>query len=262
MSVEQPASFFVRQGAALLPTPLTRGPWNDAHQHGGPPAALLTSALERAEPEPAAFRLVRVTIEFLRPVALEPCAVTTEVVRAGKQVQRLSASLAAGGVEVARALALRIRRAALPLEDPRSPPPLPPPESLQPFVFPFFRNPVAYHRAVDVRIARGTWGSGPVDAWMRNLIPLIAGEPTSPLERVMSLVDAESGVCPPLDPMVYGFPNPDLTVYFAREPRGEWVGLQIESQARSDGTGLAQSALSDVDGVFGRALQSLVIAAR
>jgi len=56
--------------------------------------------------------------------------------------------------------------------------------------------------------------------------------------------------------------NPDLTVYFGREPRGEWLGLQITSEAHADGTGLAQSALSDLDGPFGRAAQSLVVAPR
>jgi hypothetical protein len=51
-------------------------------------------------------------------------------------------------------------------------------------------------------------------------------------------------------------------VYFAREPRGEWLGLQIESEAHGDGIGLAHSTLSDVDGPFGLAAQSLVVAPR
>jgi hypothetical protein len=38
--------------------------------------------------------------------------------------------------------------------------------------------------------------------------------------------------------------------------------MQISSEAHADGIGLAHSALSDLDGFFGRAAQSLLVAAR
>jgi hypothetical protein len=183
-------------------------------------------------------------------------------VRPGRQAQRVGASLTAAGVEVARAFGLRLRRQSIDPPPRARPLELPHPDRIQPFRFSFFRHDVAYHTAVDVRIARGKWAEGPIDAWMRPLFPLVAGEATSPCERVLILADAESGVCPPLNPRDWSFVNPDLTVYFAREPRGEWVGLQIESEAHVDGIGLAHSTLSDLEGPFGIAGQSLVVAAR
>jgi hypothetical protein len=255
-------AFFLREGARLAATGLTRGPWSNEHQHGGPPAALLAGAIERAGDDAANYRLVRVTVEFLRPVPIAPLELSTEMVRAGKQAQRVGASLSAGGVEVARALGLRLRRQRLDLAERHGAPPLPHPDTLSPYRFSFFRHEVAYHTAIELRIARGTWAKGPVDAWMRPLFPLVRGEPTSACERVLILADAESGVCPPLEPDRWTFLNPDLTVYFGREPRGEWVGLQIVSEAHADGTGLAQSALSDLEGPFGRAAQSLVVGSR
>jgi hypothetical protein len=255
-------AFFVREGAQLVASGLTRGPWSNDHQHGGPPAALLGGAIERAGSDAAEFRLVRVTVEFLRPVPIAPLDLSTEMVRTGKQVQRVGATLSAGGIEVARALGVRIRRQRLALAEQPSAPPLPHPDTLSPYRFTFFRHEVAYHKAIELRIARGTWAKGPVDAWMRPLFPLVQGEPTSQCERVLILADAESGVCPPLEPDRWTFLNPDLTVYFGREPRGEWVGLQIVSEAHADGAGLAQSALSDLEGAFGRAAQSLVVAPR
>jgi hypothetical protein len=255
-------AFFLRDGSRLAATALTRGPWSNEHQHGGPPAALLAGAIERAGAEAAQFRLVRVTVEFLRPVPIAPLEVSVEMVRAGKQAQRVGATLSAGGVEVARALGLSLRRQGLDLAERSAAPPLPHPDTLSPYRFSFFRHEVAYHTAIELRIARGTWAKGPVDGWMRPLFPLVRGEPTSACERVLILADAESGVCPPLDPDRWTFLNPDLTVYFGREPRGEWLGLQITSEAHADGTGLAQSALSDLEGPFGRAAQSLVVAPR
>ena len=255
-------AFFVRDGARLLATGLTRGPWSNEHQHGGPPAALLTGAIERAGSDAPDFRLARVTVEFLRPIPIAPLDLSTEIVRAGKQVQRVGASLFADGVEVARALGLRLRRQQLDLAEPPSAAPLPHPDTLPSHRFSFFRHDIAYHRAIELRIARGTWAKGPVDGWMRPLFPLVRGETSSPCERVLILADAESGVCPPLDPARWSFVNPDLTVYFGREPRGEWLGLQIVSEGHADGVGLAQSALSDQEGPFGRAAQSLVVAPR
>ncbi|HWE23041.1 MAG TPA: thioesterase family protein [Myxococcales bacterium] len=255
-------AFFIRDGARLVATELTRGPWSNEHQHGGPPAALLAGAIERAGTDAAEFRLVRITVEFLRPVPIAPLELNTEIVRPGRQAQRIAASLSASGVEVARALGLRLRRQRLEPGEAATSPMLPHPDTLSPFRFSFFRHEVAYHTAIEMRIARGVWAKGPVDAWMRPLHPLVEGERTSPCERVMILADAESGVCPPLDPSAWSFLNPDLTVYFGREPRGEWTGLSIVSEAHADGIGLAQSALSDLDGPFGRAAQSLVIAPR
>lgn len=255
-------AFFEREGPLLVATGLTRGPWSDALMHGGPPTALLGSAIARAEPEPSRFAVARLTFELVRPLALGALRVETELVRAGKQVQRIGARLLlADGTEIARAAGVRIRKAPLALPpDPRALPALPSREGVAPFVFPFFDPAkVAYHRGVEVRIAQGEWGPGPLVAWMRPRVPLVAGEETSALERLLILADAESGVCPPVDPRVWQFPNPDLTVYLEREPAGEWFALESESRAGPDGIGLVQSALHDDQGPLGRAAQSLVV---
>src|SRR6185503_18842904 len=66
-------------------TPYTRGPWDPAFQHAGPPAALLGRALERCEPRDG-FVIARTTFEILRPVPVADVAVTARVVRPGRSV--------------------------------------------------------------------------------------------------------------------------------------------------------------------------------
>jgi hypothetical protein len=44
-----PEAFFHRDGDRYVPTELTRGPWSAEAQHGGPPAALLGTVLERTD---------------------------------------------------------------------------------------------------------------------------------------------------------------------------------------------------------------------
>jgi hypothetical protein len=259
---ELPASFFVREGVCLRATELARGNWNPAHQHGGPPAALLAGAIARAEPDPGGFRLARVLVEFLRPVPLVgSLEVRLAAPQVGKQVQRMGASLIADGVEVARASGLRLRTAPLGTPTAAPAPPLPSPDASSPFHVPFFRTEPAYNTAMDIRIVEGRWGEVPVGAWGRARVPLVQGEETSGIERAMILADAESGLGPPLDPRAFGLVNPDLTVYFARVPEGEWIGLRVASYASDDGIGLAESALFDRRGVFGRSAQSLLIRA-
>lgn len=263
---ELPPAFFLpldEDGARLEPTALTRGPWSDAYMHGGPPAALLGGAIARAAPDPDAFVLQRLTVEFLRPLALQPLHLAVQVVKAGRQVQRFSAQLTGqDGAVLASASGLRARRAelALPPGLPAQGPVLPGPQGVPAFEFPFFRaEAVAYHRGVEARIARGAWCEGPLLAWVRPLFPLIAGREASPLERLLIMADAESGVCPPIDPRRWAFPNPDLTVHLVREPAGEWFALDAVPQVEPNGLGLVSSALHDQGGLLGRAAQGLIV---
>src|SRR5438046_1791967 len=55
----------------------TRGPWDAAAQHAGPPAALLGRAVEAAA-RPG-MRVTRMTFDIARPVPIAPLTVTTRV---------------------------------------------------------------------------------------------------------------------------------------------------------------------------------------
>src|SRR5262249_57188278 len=108
---------------------------------------------------------------------------------------------------------------------PPPPPPLPPPEGGTPFEFPFFNEPESYHGAMEIRIVRGDWGSGRVAAWMRQRMPLVAGTPTSPLERVLVAADSGSGVSAAIEHKRVTAINADLSVSVHRPLEGEWVGM-------------------------------------
>jgi hypothetical protein len=255
-------ALYERRGDELVASPMTRGPWDDRFQHGGPPAALLAGAMERFGEQSEDFRLARVSLELLRPVPIAPLRVELGPVRRGRTVQRLEATLWVGSEPVVVARGLRIRRAPVAVPPAAAPEPWPDPEALQDYTFTFFRNEVAYHRAVQLRLAHGAWGATPVGFWARPRLPLIAGEQTSPLEALMILADAQSGMGVPLDPMRFTFLNPDLTVYFERAPVAGWYGFDIRSSANPEGAGLAQSAIRDARGLVARSAQSLVVAAR
>src|SRR4051794_33991543 len=108
-------SFFVERDGLFEPSELTRGPWDPAAQHAGPPAALLGRALERCEGAEGT-QIGRVTFEILRPVPLEPLDVSAEIVRPGRSVQLLEATLRSGGHELVRARAWSLRTGELELD--------------------------------------------------------------------------------------------------------------------------------------------------
>jgi hypothetical protein len=256
-------AYYERDGDTWIPSGLCRGPWSSEHLHGGPPAALLTRALERWGDDAGNWVLTRLTAEILRPIPFRPCKVEVTPRRLGRRVQRLGASLLVDGEPLLQISALRARRLDLDLPPaPGEDKPNPAPTSCPPFSFDFFPWEEGYHRSFDARLIGGTWGFGPVSLWTRLLVDVVAGESASPWQRVVAIADAESGIAPPLDPRRWAFLNPDLTVALHREPRGPWIGVAAQSRVDAQGTGLSESRLFDDAGTFGRAAQTLLVEPR
>ncbi|MCD0481092.1 thioesterase family protein [Streptacidiphilus sp. ASG 303] len=246
------------------PTLLTRGPWSPHTQHAGPPAALLGRAVQDRPGAREDMRLARVTFDILRPVPIRPLTVETRLLRQGRGTELVEASLRPDGeAEVMRATALRIRTepGAHPAVAPG--PALPGPGEAEPE--PFYPVPweTGYHTAVECRFAAGSFlGRGPATCWMRMRVPLVAGEKTSPLERVLVAADSGNGVSNVLDFASHVFVNPDLTVHLHRHPVGEWVCLDARTGVDDAGLGMAEAALHDERGPIGRSVQSLFVTRR
>ena len=238
-------------------TPHTAGPWDVRSQHAGPPAALLARALERAEPRDGTL-LSRVTCEILGPIPVAEVEVEARVLRAGRTVELLEASLRAGGRPAMTARAWRMPLTAAPDaggED-ASPPerpaePTPPPHDF------------GYGHAVDVRFARGGWRvPGPATVWTRLRVGVVADEPPSPLQRVLAVADSGNGVSAVLPWDDWLFINPELTVHVQRPAVGEWIVLDAATTIAAGATGVARSVLSDERGPVAYGAQSLLVAPR
>jgi hypothetical protein len=254
--------FFTVDGERFVPSASARGPWSPRYQHGGPPAALLARAFAREAGEER--QVARLTFDFLRPVPLAPLTVSIRVLRAGAKALRLAGTLLdADGVAAIEAtcLALSVQpdRVTVPAEPATAPPP---PERSAPFELPFMSGEQGYHRAVEWRLASGTWGRGPVTAWLRLRVPLVAESPTSPLESLVTVADSASGVAVVVDPARTTFVNGDLTVALHRLPSGEWTGLEAATAGERRGIGLTRARLWDTAGAVGQSLQSLLLESR
>lgn len=261
------SAIFVPDGPGRYqPTELARGPWDPSAQHGGAPAALMAGALEQV-PSDVPMAVVRLTYEFLRPVPLTPLTLSTRVTRPGGRVQLAEAQLSAGEQVVCRAVALRVRIADVPVPPvPVAPAAnVPRPDESAPLVMAAFTDapPMFAGSGVEIRFADGAFDDiGPAVAWFRLRVPVVAGEPVTPLQRVAAASDFGNGVSHTVPWTSHLFINPDLTIYVERLPHGEWVGLDASTRVGDAGAGLTDSLLFDTRGRLGRALQGLYVAER
>lgn len=256
-------AFFMPDGdGRYVATELTRGPWDAHAQHAGPPAALLGRAMERCEPRPDSM-MTRLVFDILRPVPIAPLEVRAAVLRPGRKVMLVGATLTAGGQEVMRATGWRMRTEPVAVDV--TPPVDPPPGPLDAEPFEGFPDAhgVGYDTAMEWRfVAGGFTQLGPGTAWLRMRYPLVAGEDPSPLTRVLVAADSGNGVSGAVDFRRFLAVNTDLSVYLHRLPVGEWVCLDAVMTVEDNGVGLAASTVSDERSVIGRGLQTLFIAPR
>jgi hypothetical protein len=255
------SAIYVPEGETFVPTELARGPWDPSAQHGGAPAALLAREIER---EAGELGVVRLTYEFLRPVPLEPLTTDVRTVRSGRRVRLIDARLDAGGKAVCRTLGLALARTpdSAPAVTPEAER-MPGPEGLPAGGSPPGVRPMFGGDGMEIRFVRGSIREpGPAAGWLRFLVPLIEGEEPSPVQRAAAAADFGNGVSASLDWNEHVFVNADLTIYLARPPRGEWVGLDSRTVVEPDGVGLAESVLHDEDGPIGSAAQALLVGPR
>jgi acyl-coenzyme A thioesterase PaaI-like protein len=261
-------ALFVPVDEGWLPTDRSRGPWDPNALHGGPVAALLAREVEGTD-APGPMHPARLTVELLRPVPLQPLAVQAEVTRPGRKVQLVQATITvagdgpAAGSEVARAVAVRLRRdpTVQPPVEGTGAAPLPSPERGQAPVFWRDGEPLGFHNSsVEHRILSGGFDvPGPTTDWIRLTVPVVPGEVPTPLQRTMAVADFGNGISGVVDVERFTFINPDLTVALHRLPQGEWIGLDAVTRVGDDGIAVAESMLHDERGPIGRALQTLLV---
>jgi hypothetical protein len=260
--MSEPEAIFISDAGAFRPTELAGSPWGPGLLHGGPPAGLLARAIERSIRDPE-LAVARITTDLFRPVPMEPLHTHTEVVREGRRIVVVRASLFAGEVEVSRATGLALRRTeiALPEFARFATPPPPGPDGIDQSGLtvgsgaPRWKG---FHTTIEVRRVEGKPGTGRGIAWIRIPCPFVAGEETSPLVRAAAISDFGNGLGHIHAGEGLGFINVDITMHLHRPPEGEWIGMDVVAGAQTTGIGMNEATLFDTTGPFARVSQSLL----
>jgi hypothetical protein len=263
--MQLPAALYEPTDDGWLATALTIGPWDAGLQHAGPPAALLLREAERASAIEGG-QTVRLAYDIFAPVPVGPVQVRSSVVRPGRRIELVETVLTAGDPRpLMRLSAWRMRtRPDGAAPDAPAPHPAPaPPEESRPELANFFGEDIAYHRALEWRFSTGSFNApGPASCWTRPLCELVAGEPMTPLQHLLVMTDAASGVSAELDWTAATFANVDLMLSLHRPPRGEWVGMDAATVLGGTGAAQAFAVLYDAEGAIGRSAASLFVEPR
>ncbi|MEI7553823.1 thioesterase family protein [Candidatus Chlorohelix sp.] len=259
-------SFWIDEGNDMFqPTIHTQGPWDARFQHGGPPGALLIRQLENCSPRPDTV-LARISIDIFGPVPLAPLRAHAHLVRPGRSVEKLEALLEYEGRTVMRATGWRIRipneRPTQAEEEIKLPEIVGLPESApetDPTQAPGWGG--GFIKAIEWHFVHGGLEHpGPATVWLRMRYPLLAGEETSPMQRLILSADSANGASGPLDIREWQFIPPELTIHSLRPPTGEWICLEASTLIQTEGVGLTNANLYDLRGLVGRSAQALLIA--
>jgi hypothetical protein len=241
----------------------TIGPWDDRHQHAGPPTSLLVRAIERLGHGPSRPLVTRATAEILAPVPVTDVHVRARVERPGRNVAWCTAELSAGAASdpVMRMQAWVMRRAPAALDVPDTPV-QPAPAAGTPTPRPPSWNP-GYLDAVAWRVVEGGFAEpGPAVVWTRLTVTVVDGEEPSGMQRLASVADSGSGISAVAHPAALFFLNTDLTIHVHREPAGADIWMAAATTVDRAGVGLARTTVGDTAGSFGAAAQSLFVAPR
>ncbi len=255
-----PTAYYRRLDADRFePTVHVQGAWNDHEQHMAPVSGLLAHALERHAPRPGLV-MARITYEILGLIPLEPTTVTVRTVRPGRTIELIEAVASVGGRDVVKATGWRLatqETAAVAGGLPRA-------MAAREGCGPHGATgtwPGGYIRSIEVLAAQAR-EPGEGQAWLRTALPLVEGEPSTPLAGFLGLVDTANGMNVRLDPRQWAFPNVDLSVHLHRTPQGgpgRWVGFDTLVTIGEGGIGLTSSTLHDELGPVGRAEQILTV---
>lgn len=241
------------------PTSLTGGAWNVAEQHVAPPIGLLAHAIEvdHATRSPQPMQLSRLSVDILGVIPIDEVEVTCRVLRPGRSIELVEATLAHTGrpALVARAWLMHTRDTDAVAGSAH--PSMPPRDALE-RVDPSSAWPGEFIATVgEVRRQQQEPGRG--WTWILPAVPLLDGEPVSTTARLVSLVDIANGITPRADPREVAFPNLDLTLHLVREPEDGWIGFDTTVTFGASGLGMTHTVLHDERGVVGSVVQSLTV---
>ena len=240
----------------------TRSNWDPQIQHGSPPLALLTRAIENRAAG-TGLRIGRLTLDILGAIPVTTVRVRAWVDRPGSRISMMSAEMLADRPDGQRRAVARVTAWLLAPSDTR--------DAVTDRHPPMVEGPTtdSTHAWQDASgyLETISWRSQPDDdgsavAWLTPLVPLVDSEATTPLQRLAMVVDSANGIGAALDPQQFLFMNTDTVVHLHRLPRGQDFGLRARGSIGPDGIGATTADVFDRDGFIGTCAQTLLVQRR
>ena len=257
--------------------------WDPTIQHGSPPLALMTKAIEEladtgAGGTPACggersdlgngsgspLRVGRLTLDILGAIPVAPVKVRAWVERPGTRISMMMAEMLATRPDGTDRAVARVSAWLLATSDTADAatdrhPPLVEGDG-EPSAHDWIGAP-GYLETVSWR-TQVTAPGEPAVAWLSPLVPLVDDEPLTDLQRLAMVVDSANGVGAALDPEEFVFMNTDTVVHLHRAPSGNDFALRARGSIGPDGIGVTTADIFDRRGFIGTSAQTLLVQRR
>ncbi|MGE2833425.1 thioesterase family protein [Mycobacterium sp. SMC-4] len=238
----------------------TRSNWDAQIQHGSPPLALLTKAIEELAAG-TGLRIGRLTLDILGAIPVAPVRVRAWVDRPGARISMMVAEMRAERSDGTWRAVARVSAWLIAPSDTR--------DVACARYAPLVEGPdtglshawagaPGYLETVSWRKQATPDGSA-AEAWMSPLVPLVDSEPTTAVQRLAMVVDSANGIGAALDPQKFVFMNTDTVVHLLRLPEGTDFGLRALGSIGPDGIGVTSAEIFDRDGFIGTCAQTLLV---
>lgn len=204
--------------------------------------------------------IARLSIEILGVLPMDEFDMHIEVVRPGRTIELLEATVTAAGRPAVRTRVWRLAPFDTADVAGGAPEPLPDPSTVNAVSLSDVW-PGGYIKTIDVRRIT-PHAPGRAVVWLSTDIELVAGENASDLARYAALLDTANGIAVRESVDEWLFPNVEMSVHFYRQPVGRMLGLDTTVIFGPGGQGLTSSVVHDVEGPVGTAQQGLTIRPR
>ena len=255
-------SYFERVGeTAFRATEHVGGAWNPGEQHIAPALGLLTHAVELDRDARRDDGLVvgRLSFDILGTVPVEVVDTVVTVVRAGRTIELVEATLSHGGRAAVVLRAWLLQPGDTTAWQGRGLPTIPPQDAMTAWDGTSVWT-GGFIASVEIR--REQLEPGRAACWVRTPLALVQGEAVSPLAGAAGLFDIANGLAVRADPREVAFPNLDLTAHLFAQPQGEWLGFDTTVSFGAGGVGLTSTVLHDDTGPVGTMAQVLTVRPR
>lgn len=244
--------------ANYAPTIHAQGAWNIDEQHMAPATGIICQELSNFSIRDD-MRISRISLDILGLIHLSEFSITTKILRPGKTIELIEATMVSKGriCIIARAWRTLIQdtKNVSGIED----------KPIKNHInLPIWQGmthwPGGYIKSIIAKIDENhRAGNGIV--WLNNEKAMVEGQNTSDFVHLMGMVDTANGIVTRQQggKFEWAFPNLDLQIHLYRYPSGQWLGLQTLQHFGNDGIGLTSSILHDEIGPFGRSEQILTL---
>jgi hypothetical protein len=242
----------------------TASNWDAAIQHGSPPLALMTKAIEELAKNHHSLRVGRLTLDILGAIPVAPVKVRAWVERPGTRISMMVGEMLATRPDGSDRAVARVTAWLLAPSDTadaatdRHPPLVEGDTEPNPHDWMGARG---YLETVSWR-KQATAPGEPAVVWLSPLVHLVDEEPLTDLQRLAMVVDCANGAGAVLDPDQFVFMNTDTVVHLHRAPSGNDFALRARGSIGPDGIGVTTADVFDRHGFIGTSAQTLLVQRR